>query len=154
MRLWPRLVSSHRPASNRVYACTIYTPLHYTSRCGIAVHVSMFSSALVRPDDVIDRLRARRELIYTNCTSTLPQHSPLQLQDCSTRLFANRLLLSLFCGLLNVTTSNMYICIHVLIFIIISTITSFLHVFDVRLRYYMYACFETHYISKMFTFLC
>ena len=76
----------------------------------------MFSSALVRPDDVIDRLRARRGLIYTNCTSTLLQQSPLQLQDCSTRLFVNRLLLSSFYGLLkrhNVKHVHMYTCAYI-----------------------------------------
>ena len=48
MRWWPRLAPSRRPASYRDHTCTIYILLHYTPRCGIAVHVSMFSSVLMR----------------------------------------------------------------------------------------------------------
>ena len=48
MRWWPRLVPLLCPAFYRVHACTTPIILHYTLRYGISVHVSMFSSALIR----------------------------------------------------------------------------------------------------------
>ena len=48
MRWWPRLIPSLCPASYTVHTYAIHLILYYTLRYGIAVHVSMFSSALVR----------------------------------------------------------------------------------------------------------
>ena len=77
----------------------------------------------------------------TKCTSTLSQHSPLQLQDSSTCLSWFRLLLSSFLELFIVIMPYMYTCTRMFTYIIISINTSFLHVFDARFWHYMYTCF-------------
>ena len=129
MHWWPRLAPLLCPASYRAHTCTTHLILHYMLRYGIAVHVSMFSSALVRmmtsPTDCELDVGWSIQTVHLHCRSILlynyKAHQNVYFEIC--------LLFSLYYKLLNVTTSYMYICTRVLLFIIILIITSFLRTF-------------------------
>ena len=147
----PQLVFSLCFAFYRVYNCTTLFILHYTSRCGMVVHVSMFSSThmclMTSPTDCELDGSWITQIVHLNCCGILFNFMTLQrvyFVICSSS--------SSYYKLLNDIMSYMLTCTRVLLNIIVLTNTSFLRTFYDKFRHYMYTRSWMHSISKMFTF--